>query len=71
MLAHNALFFHVCDSTCKEYGEYAVGKVELKRQGTICPEHRIHPKNCTMVLALDEPEQKEINAEMQHEQVIW
>lgn len=55
------MLFNVFRVSRKEYGDSAVGYVELKREGPlctvqckICPEHRVRSKNYVVCLKVDE-----------------
>ncbi|KAJ8909807.1 hypothetical protein NQ315_015300 [Exocentrus adspersus] len=52
-------------SSREEYGDSAVGYVELKREGTVCilqykvcPEHKVRTKNYSVCLIIDGQEER-------------
>lgn len=55
------IFYFCCRSKREEYGDNAIGFVELKRErsicivrGKICPEHKIRNKPYTVIVKINE-----------------
>lgn len=64
------IVFFVDRGARKEYGDDAVGYVQLKRTGNICtvkgkitPEHRVHNKPYNVTVQIDENEEKIMSSE--------
>lgn len=63
--------YFICSSAMREeYGDNAVGYVELKREGSvctvqckICPEHKVRAKNYIVVLVVDESKEEILSVE--------